>query len=210
MDWPVIMIVSLGGFENQVAALVFPPRLWSRDEVRARPSAVPRSPGVYAWYFRELPWPMDTSDCVTADGHTLLYIGISPKRPPANGRLPSGQTLASRVRYHYSGNAEGSTLRLTLGCLLSERLGIELRCVGGGTRMTFATGEQTLSAWMGQNAFVCWTVHDLPWEVEEHLIRTVGLPLNLDQNRHHGFHATLTGLRREAKARARSLPVLPR
>jgi hypothetical protein len=40
---------------------------------------------------------------------------------PASGR---------GIRYHYTGNASGSTLRLTLGCLLAERLGIQLRRVG--------------------------------------------------------------------------------
>jgi len=194
---------------HHTAALTRPPRLWSREEVLAKPSPLPPSPGVYAWYFRQLPWPIDPGDCVTFDGSTLLYVGISPKRPPANGAPPSTQTLASRIRYHYTGNAEGSTLRLTLGCLLAEHLGIQLRRVGSGTRMTFSTGEQRLSAWMSENAFVCWTVNDRPWELEEQLIRTVGLPLNLDQNRHHLFHATLTRLRKEAKKRARSLLVLP-
>ncbi|WP_420481527.1 GIY-YIG nuclease family protein [Actinopolymorpha pittospori] len=35
----------------------------------------------------------------------------------------SSQNLRTRVCYHFRGNAEGSTLRLTLGCLL----GLELR-----------------------------------------------------------------------------------
>ena len=48
--------------------------------------------------------------------------------------------MRERIRYHYQGNAEGSTLRLTLGCLLSEELDIELRRVGSGKRMTFAEG----------------------------------------------------------------------
>jgi hypothetical protein len=33
---------------------------------------------------------------------------------------------------HYAGNAEGSTLRKTLGCMLAEQLGIQLRRVGSG------------------------------------------------------------------------------
>jgi hypothetical protein len=50
------------------------------------------------------------------------------------------------------GNAYGSTLRLTLGCMLAEKLGIELHRVGGGTRRTFTTtGEAKLSAWMDEN-----------------------------------------------------------
>jgi len=32
-----------------------PERLWSRQEVIGNPSLVPRQPGVYAWYFREIP-----------------------------------------------------------------------------------------------------------------------------------------------------------
>jgi len=47
-----------------------------------------------------------------------------------------------------------------------------------------------------------------PWRVEEELIRSVSLPLNLDQNRHHNFHAALSAMRRAAKMRARELPVM--
>ncbi|MER6923283.1 GIY-YIG nuclease family protein [Streptomyces spiralis] len=56
---------------------------------------------------------------------------------------------ARRGRYHYRGNAAGSTLRLTLGCLF----GLELRRVGSGTRLTFGrVGEARLSQWMAANA----------------------------------------------------------
>ena len=34
------------------------------------------------------------------------------------------------------------------------------------------------------------------------------LPLNLDQNRSHPFHSTLTRLRADARARARAQPVM--
>jgi hypothetical protein len=89
---------------------------------------------------------------VTWDGCTLLYGGIAPKAPPANGRPASRQTLRKRIRYHYTGNAAGSTLRLTLGCLLAERLGMQLRRVGSHRRLTFAAGEGKLSAWMADHA----------------------------------------------------------
>ncbi|WP_376766154.1 GIY-YIG nuclease family protein [Arthrobacter mobilis] len=55
----------------------------------------------------------------------MLYIGIAWKEPPRNGTRPSTQTLWHRIRYHYRGNAEGSTLRLTLGCHLAGHLGSE-------------------------------------------------------------------------------------
>ncbi len=74
--------------------------------------------------------------------------------------------------------------------------------------MTFAHGEHRLSEWMSDNAFVVWMIDDEPWIAEEELIRTVSLPLNLDQNRHHAFHQELSAKRREAKAQARVLPIV--
>jgi hypothetical protein len=99
-------------------------------------------------------------------GQDATVYRISPSARPANGKRPSRQTLLSRIRYHYCGNAEGSTLRLTLGCLLAEQLGIELRRVGSGNRMTFGQGEAKLSEWMAENAFVVFHVCDTPWELE--------------------------------------------
>jgi hypothetical protein len=151
---------------------------------------------------------MDVGDCVTFDGLTLLYVGISPNAPPTNGKPPSSQTLKKRVRYHYTGNAEGSTLRLTLGCLLADRLGMELRRVGSGKRRTFLpSGEANLSAWMAENAFVTWIETPEPWVAEHFLIQELDLPLNLDQNGAHAFHRTLSDTRSAAKKRADQLPV---
>jgi len=183
----------------QADALLNPARLWTRAEVvvRARDCPVPRQAGVYAWYFREVPPGVPPTDCRQALGATLLYVGISPKKPP------SGQDLRGRIRYHYCGNAEGSTLRLTLGCLL----GIPLRRVGSGRRRTFADGEERLSEWMAQNALVIWLPTTEPWLLEEQLIATVSLPLNLDQNRQHAFHARLSALRSDARARANASPI---
>jgi hypothetical protein len=186
--------------------LLRPEYLWSREEVLSRPSPVPRSPGVYAWYFRGL--DSVSMSGLSAHGYRLLYIGISPSAPPTNGKPPSSQSLQNRIRYHFCGNAEGSTLRLTLGCILADALGIELRRVGSGKRMTFSTGEARLSEWMNQNARVAWHLCEQPWKLEEQLIAGVDLPLNLDQNRRHGFHPELSQVRREAKARARELPIL--
>jgi hypothetical protein len=36
--------------------------------------------------------------------------------------------------------------------------------------MTFGAGEQTLSNWMSENAFVCWVEHPAPWQIESALI----------------------------------------
>jgi GIY-YIG catalytic domain-containing protein len=188
--------------------LVAPRRLWSREEVLARASPIPRAQGVYAWYFREIPPTVPTTGCIQHEDKTLLYVGISPSAPSTNGKAPSKQSLWHRIRYHYRGNAEGSTLRLTLGCLLAGKLGIELRRVGSGNRMTFGPGETKVTEWMDENAFVTWHVCEKPWELERALFTTISLPLNLDQNRSHPFHALLTELRRTQKQRARLMDVL--
>lgn len=178
----------------EAPALVSPDRLWSAHEALARPSPVPAVAGVYGWHFERAPH-------AGLDADRLLYVGIAP-RYMAN--RASTQNLRKRVRYHYRGNAAGSTLRLTLGCLL----GLELRRVGSGKRMTFGkVGEAELSAWMAEYARVCWIESSEPWELETELISQLDLPLNLDQNSSHPFYGELKRLRAEARARARELPV---
>jgi hypothetical protein len=187
--------------------LLSPQKLWSREEVLRSPSVVPAAPGVYAWYFKRAPANVSTAGCLTIDGKVLLYVGISPKAPPANGLPASRQNLRTRLRYHMRGNAEGSTLRLTLGCLLSEELGIQLRRVCSATRLTFCDGEKRLSEWLAESAFVTWEVTPEPWLVEHALISAVPLPLNLDQNASHGFCSTLAKIRQAARQGGRVLPV---
>jgi GIY-YIG catalytic domain len=62
---------------------------------------------------------------------------------------------------------------------------------------------------MDENAYVSWLPTPEPWLLEAHLLETLDLPLNLDQNKRHPFHRTLKVYRRVAAAYARSLPVLP-
>lgn len=187
--------------------LLNPVHLYTRADVLLRPSVVPPAPGVYAWYFNVVPPNVPIGYAHRFDGHSLLYIGISPSRPPANGKAPSRQNLRQRLRYHFRGNAEGSTLRLTLGSLLAPQLGIRLTRVGSGTRLTFAEGESTLSDWMADHARVCWMPHEAPWEEEERLIDALDLPLNLAGNKEHTFAAQLSAIRSAAKAQARTGPV---
>jgi hypothetical protein len=191
-----------------VERLLTPSRVYTRSEVLARPSPVPRSPGVYAWYFDEVPPGVPTEGCHSTEAGVLLYVGIAPKEPPRNGKPPSRQTIWNRLRYHYRGNAYGSTLRLTLGCHLTERLGISLRRVGSGTRLTFThAGEQRLNEWMAEHARVTWVEHQRPWELEREAIRRLVLPLNLQDNGHSAYYAALKALRASHMASARALPV---
>jgi hypothetical protein len=61
---------------------------------------------------------------------------------------------------------------------------------------------------MDANAFVCWAECDEPRIVEERLISTLSLPLNLDQNARHSFCSVLKAIRKAAADRARGLPVV--
>lgn len=181
-----------------------PRRLLSGREILYSPCPVPRTKGIYAWYFRELPSIVPTGDCLIYEDLALLYVGIAPRCPPQNGRPPSRQRLYHRIRTHLKGNAKGSTLRLSLGCLLAEKLGLKLRRVGNGSRMTFAGGEHQLSEWLEDNAFVVWQECENPWEIESELFDELSLPLNLKGNNHHPFYPVLSELRRAAKESARS------
>lgn len=69
-----------------------------------------------------------TEGCITQNGYTLLYVGISPDK---KGKPNSRANLRQRIKTHYSGNAEGSTLRRTLGVLLATEQ-FPLRRVGSG------------------------------------------------------------------------------
>jgi hypothetical protein len=193
---------------NVEEGLLRPAALHSAESVLTRPCPVPAAAGVYGWYFSPPPPSVPAERCHAVSDSRLLYVGISPKAPRLDGLPGSRQTLRSRIRYHYRGNAEGSTLRLTLGCLLADQLGIELRRVGSGKRLTFGVGEARLSEWMARHAWVVWAVTERQWEVEERLLRELVLPLHLDQNKHSAFHQELSVLRAEHRTRARALPIM--
>jgi len=185
-------------FPDVIAPLKNPAHLSTRSEVLATPSPVPKVSGLYAWFFRNVPEGVPAKDCIRRKGLTLLYVGIAPSR------VGSKATLRSRIRQHFQSNAAGSTLRLTLGCLLADQLGIRLRGVGTKGRLTFGVeGEKKLSEWMEQNAFVCWVKHPRPWEVEKEIIKRLPPPLNIEGNAQHPFCGPLSALRSEMRKKAR-------
>ncbi|MHA6522939.1 GIY-YIG nuclease family protein [Tessaracoccus sp. G1721] len=192
-----------------VAALLAPARLTSRAEALARSTPLPAQSGVYAWYFDAPPPGVPTDGVHSSEFGHLFYVGIAPREQRRSDSRPSKQDLRKRIRNHFRGNASGSTLRLTLGSLLAGELGLQLRRVGNAERLTFGDGEAALSSWMAEHARVCWYVDPTPWAIESELLSEFVLPLNLDQNRHGGFHATLSASRHAQRQAARSLPVLP-
>lgn len=186
------------------AALLSPAAVTSRHEALSRPSPVPAESGVYAWYFDVLPPGLPADGVLRAEFGYLLYVGIAPRAPRRTDGRPSVQNLRKRIRNHFRGNASGSTLRKSLGALLSSELGIKLQSVGRSERLTFGDGEAVLSAWMEEHARVCWFVDAEPWLIEEELIAGLVLPLNLSGNRHGSFYAELSQARDVQRRAARA------
>ncbi|WP_264070550.1 GIY-YIG nuclease family protein [Mycolicibacterium komossense] len=205
--------MSKGHRATKVAGFVAA-RLFSHDEVFSEPCPVPAEPGVFGWWARTLPAALDdevTAGCQRRDGLTLLYVGIAPTPPPANGKRPISQDLRKRIKYHFGGSgasAEGSTLRKSLGVLLKDELDIHLRRIGSGERQTFAGGEAVLTRWMAENTQVSWVLHPEPWLFEDTLIHSLDLPLNIQGNDHNPFLPELKRLRREAAVSATKQRVL--
>ena len=190
--------------DSEIVRFLNPEHQHSRCEVLATPPPVPAKNGVYGWWFRSLPARIDISGCSRRQGLTLMYVGISPDRPPANGRAASKQNLRKRLRQHYTRTAAASTRR-TLGCLLAKDLGLHLQLAGStGRRTNFGEGEHRLSEWMADNAFVSWLVREQPWELEDELIQKLDLPLNLRGNQRNPFHSALTQERARCLAEARA------
>lgn len=182
----------------------YPDKTFSRTEIMSRPTPVPAINGVYFWWFKEIPPGVPTEDCLTQDGYTLLYVGISPDK---KGKPNSRANLKTRIKTHYSGNAEGSTLRRTLGVLLAMESNYPLRRVGSGKRTTFThSGEQWLDQWMEKNAKVSWIADEEPWVLEEILISSLSLPLNIQGNK-HPFKPTLSAMRSKAMEEAKIMKI---
>ena len=198
-------IATQPALSQHLQSLINGSELYSRREILCTTSLPPSVPGVYAWFFKETPADVPINDCVTKSSTTFLYVGISPDKI---GKPNSRQNLRRRITTHFQGNAEGSTLRRSLGVLLAEESGYPLRRVGSGKRMTLThSGEQWLDDWMTENAFVCWLEHQAPGEFEDELLGSLSLPLNIKGNRDHPFARVLTEARIQAIRNAREWPI---
>lgn len=191
-----------------ISKLLNPEKLWLREDILKKPSQVPSQNGIYAWYFKTTPnieifknyFNIDKVTSLLEDSYKikdyqLLYIGISPKDEN------SKNNIRQRLRDHMNGNAYGSTLRLSLGCLLSDELNIELQ--KHGKSIHFGDGEKKLSEWITNNTAVAFQVCDKPWNVEDEAIKTLMLPLNLRDNKYSLFKIPLENIRKNAKRIAR-------
>jgi hypothetical protein len=155
---------------------------------------------VYAFYFSKNPPTVAVENCISCEENILLYVGIAPRKSVT----PSHATLRTRIPFHLWGNAYGSTLRLSLGCLLTQSLGLRLQAGSGGKGLTFGqSGENLLSQWISENTLLTWATLTAPWTLEEYLLQTISLPLNLQGNKNHPFNVILKNVRKRCRAEAK-------
>jgi hypothetical protein len=165
---------------NDLESLSKPERLYSWHELNATTVAL-AGPGAYAFWFKKLPG-VPIEDCLALDGYYLCYVGVA-----------NGQTLFSRLHKHFCETASVSTLRLTIGCLLSMPLQR-----AGKAEVRFVS-ECTLSEWLQREARISFIGTTEPHAVEAAAVQSLSLPLNLKGNRQHSFYPQLAAIRRTAK-----------
>lgn len=173
--------------ESPIAFFESPPLL-SSDELSAANEEKIRS-GIYAWYFDEIPPGVPEKGLCSVEGWRLLYIGMVQNQPVR-------ERLLSR---HYSGNAEESTLRKSLGCLLRDKLDLTPRKKSARSKKwTFGDDEDKLTEWMRRHARVKLVRIAMKKvkEMKEVLIKHFSPPLNIEEGS-HPFVAELEAIRKE-------------
>jgi len=179
-----------------LAALRDRERIVPVTRIAAGEVVVPKEPGVYAWYFEPSKLGIRSGYYeVLADGLALLYSGTVP------GRKGSRGNLRDRLRNHIKNTARQSTLRLSLGALLLDKLSLEPRKRPDG-RVDFGSTERILSEWITQHGAVSWVCGPDPWQMEGNLLKSLGVPLNLHRNEGHPFFHFLAGARTHAREKA--------
>lgn len=150
---------------------------------------VPKEPGIYAFYFSEEITKM-TYGCELEYGdYTLLYLGIAPTK------YSSSSNIRKRIRQHYTGNIQGSTLRKTLACLINEEKPLQFRDPQEKRPKLKDNSRKELNRWITEYSRITWYPVEKPWSYESRLILELKPPLNLECNGGHPFYETLQSLR---------------
>lgn len=177
-----------------------PDKLYSLSDLEKQPP--PRRPGVYGWYFWDYVLPY-----VSTDNCTYSKTGIWPLKTKWY-LLYIGQAKSLRdrivnyhIKGHYYGGIEISSLRLSLGCLLSDKFGLTLSY----PPESFGKKEKKFNSWLEDHARVAWV--ELETEkldaVEDAAIKKYTLPLNYKKNQ-HPLNIPLSNLKSEFRKIAKS------
>jgi len=179
-----------------------PPRQFCYEASRLKENKrlIPKTKGVYAWYFAHGKLNVPANPYFRVDDFELVYVGIAGKKPESKG------SLRDRIyNQHINGNAEGSTLRFSLGILLRRKGSLlELKRKGIIKKHIEWSNEDDLTEWICDNALVAWIEHKRPWIVEESAVKNLGhlLPLNIEHNKGNSFAQELNRERKSLKNEA--------
>jgi hypothetical protein len=163
--------------------LLKPPICYEASLLKENKKLIPKTKGIYAWYFAHDGLSVPSNSYFKVDDFELLYIGIAGKKPESKGHLRS--RISSQ---HITGNAEGSSLRFNLGILL-RRKGFPIELERKGRKRVEWSHEEDLTEWLCNNALVAWIEHKRPWLIEEQTVKNFGhlLPLNYRHNEKNKF-----------------------
>lgn len=172
-----------------------PERLFSIPELIGLPRETWPSAGIYGWWFDVMPGSCPLGNATGFSRWHLLYVGIGPVNE-ASGRTFRDRVLANHVK----GTARNSTLRLSLGSLLWDSIGLMPTPYGG--KVNFGTTESALSEWMNAHCRVSWVTHPEPWTAETGVMSRLDLPLNIEHNSNHPFCSVLSSARERVRRHA--------
>jgi hypothetical protein len=133
----------------------------------------------------------DKSPPIRVHGYDLMYIGASL------------DPLRRRVLAHLTGNTKGSTLRMTVGMILSTDLNLEPIGNRRHAYYDFGEGEYRLTEWLLTHTRVAFIESDDPFGLEWSILQQVPLPLNISHRKRHGFSKYLLAMRAYYAARPR-------
>lgn len=159
-------------------------------------SAVPRGPGLYAWWHAPVLLPRvihrPSGATRTPDGALeLAYVGIA------------GSLSSRLLRAHLGGQTGRSTLRRALGAWMGTAEGWRTEWRAGRVQHNIAS-EAALTTWMRRHLLVTWVEHPAPASVELAVISILSPPLNHRHNRDHpnwpGLDAARSSWRRGGEA----------
>ena len=173
-----------------------PPIIYAASTLKENKKLIPKTKGIYAWYFAREELDVPTNSYFTVKDFELLYVGIAGKKLEGKGNLRS--RIGSQ---HITGNAEGSSLRFNLGILL-QRKGFPITLEKKSLKRIQWSNEDALTNWICDNAWVAWIEHKSPLLVEKIAVENFGrlLPLNYEHNEKNIFAQNLKKERDEMRS----------
>jgi len=161
--------------------------------LQGKNSIVPREAGIYAHWYRALPHTrIDASAMHKVGEWHLGYIGITLSK---NG-------LRGRLNQHFRGNAEGSTVRYSLGSLMRRQL---LLKGSKGKTKSWGAWETDLTTWMAGNMRFSFFPCANPKDLEVWFLKEFYLPINHKGNDECHFWPVLDITRQIARENSRRI-----